>query len=232
MKISWLTKFSLIDYPWKVSCVIFTPWCNMRCKFCHNPEFVLPEEILKNNFYINKEDFLEFLDTRHWLIDWVSICGWEPTLQKWLKSFCKKIKDKWFLVKLDTNWRDPNLIKELIEDKLVDYIAMDIKTSLKKYEIITWVSEDYKNYLKSIDIIKKSDIEHEFRTTVIKWFHKLKDIKDIWKLLAWAKNYYFQNYKPWKILDKDFIWNSFKLEELELFSKCINSNIKNIWIRI
>lgn len=233
MLISWLTKFSLLDYPWKISCIVFTPWCNMRCKFCHNSEFVLPEKIqkLKKNFIL-EEDFFKFLETRKWLLDWVSICWGEPTLQKDLLNFCKKVKKMWFLVKLDTNWRDSSILKKLIYKKLVDYIAMDIKYPLKKYSFLTWVNEDMQVYLYTINIILNSNIDYEFRTTVIKWYHRNKDIEEIVKLISWAKNYYLQNYNWWNTLENNFDWKSFSKEELDEFVMIWKDRVKNIWIRM
>ena len=233
MLISWLNKFTLIDYPWKIACVVFTPGCNLRCKFCHNPEFVIPEEIkkIKHNF-ISENIFFNFLLTRQWLLDWVSICWWEPSLHKDLKDFCKKIKKLWFLVKLDTNWRDPKLIKELIKEKLVDYFAMDVKATFKNYSNLTQVEENFNNYKKSIELIKNSWIDHEFRTTIIKWYHSEKDIKKISGKLIWAKNYFLQNYRPWKTLESNFDWESFTEKELEEMKKLINPEIENIWIRV
>ena len=232
MQISWINKFSLLDYPWKSSCIVFTPWCNLRCSFCHNPEFVLPE-LLKNTLkdLITEKAFFNFLEKRKWLLDWVSICWWEPTMQNDLEDFCKKIKDMWFLVKIDTNWRDPDLLKKLIENKLVDYIAMDVKNPLSKYEKITWMKEGPDKYLSSIKLLINSDIDYEFRTTVVKWIHYQSDIKNITETLTWAKNYYIQNYRKWNTINKNFIWESFTEKELKEFKKIWEKSIKNIWIR-
>lgn len=230
MQISWINKFSMIDYPNKVSCIIFTPWCNLRCGFCHNSEFVLPK-LIKNNTIIREDDLFSFLSSRKWLLDWVSICGWEPTLQKDLALFCKKIKDLWFAVKLDTNWIKPEVIKELIEKKLVDYIAMDIKNPLDNYYSITWVKEQTDNYQKSINIIKNSQVDYEFRTTVIKWIHKEEDIEDIAKFINWTKAYYLQNYRPWDTLQKDFNWQSFTSWELTKLKQIAEKYISNVDIR-
>lgn len=232
MQISWINKFSMIEFPDKVSCVIFTPWCNLRCLFCHNPEFVLPE-LIKNNIesLISEDAFFKFLEKRKWLLDWVSICGWEPTLQKDLPWFCKKLKGMWFAVKLDTNWRYPEVIKDLLEKKLIDYIAMDIKNPFSKYEAITWVKEDTKKYLESIKIILSSGINYEFRTTVIKWVHDIEDIEDIVEIISWAKNYYLQNFRTWNTLKKDFEWKSFSKLELEEFKKIAEKYISKVGIR-
>jgi len=232
MKISWINRFTLIDFPWQTSCIIFTPWCNFRCGFCHNSEFVLPEklkEILKN--LIPEKVIFNFLRERKWLLSWVSICGWEPTIHKDLPEFCKKIKDMWFLVKLDTNGQSPEIIKELLEKKLVDYIAMDIKNEIWKFSESAGIQLNEKPYLESIKIILNSNINYEFRTTVIKWVHNKKIIENITKYISWAKNYYLQNYKWWNPLDPNFIWESFTTNELNEFKNIWKKYIINVWIR-
>ena len=222
----------MIEFPDKVSCVIFTPGCNLRCLFCHNKEFVLPDLIKNNNnSLISENAFFSFLEKRKWLLDWVSICGWEPALQKDLSLFCKKIKDIWFSVKLDTNGRYPKVIKDLLEKKLIDYIAMDIKNPFSKYEAITDVKENINTYIESIKIIMNSSIDYEFRTTVIKWVHSDEDIEDIVKNISWAKKYYLQNFSSGNTLKKDFDWKSFNSKDLEKFKKIAEKYVEKVGIR-
>jgi len=228
MQISWLTKFSLLDFPWKISCIVFTAGCNLRCPFCHNPELVFVEDT-KN--IISEKDFFNFLESRKWFLDWVSICWWEPTVQKDLLKFCEKIKKKWFLVKIDTNWSYPDVIKRLLDKRLVDYIAMDIKNPIEKLNDIVWVKIKIDNFIKSKDLLLKSKIDYEFRTTLIAWIHTTKDIKKMAKFISWAKNYFLQNYKPWNTLKKDFKWKSFSRLELEEFKEICKKYVKNIEIR-
>jgi len=232
MLISWINKFSLIDYPWQISCIIFTPWCNFRCGFCHNSEFVLPEKLkqIQKNL-ISEKAIFNFLEKRKWLLSWISICGWEPTIHKNLPEFCQKIKNMWFLVKLDTNGQSPEMIEELLDKKLVDYIAMDIKNEIWNFSISAWIELDEKPYLESIKLILNSKIDYEFRTTVIKWIHNKKIIENIVKYIKWAKNYYLQNYKSWNTLDKNFKWESFGGSELEEFKKISEKYVENIWVR-
>lgn len=232
MQISWINTFSLIDFPGEVACIIFTPGCNFRCDFCHNSEFVLPEKLklLKWNI-ISKEAIFNFLEKRKWKLSGVSICGWEPTLQNDLIGFCEEIKSMWFKVKLDTNWRDPEKTKELIDRGLVDYIAMDIKNEIWKFSDLAWVNLDEKPYLESIKILLNSNINYEFRTTVIKWIHTEKTIENISKYISWAKAYYLQNYRSWNTLNPDFKWESFLLEDLNNFKKIAWKYINKVWIR-
>ncbi len=232
MLISWITKFSLIDFPGKVSCIIFTPGCNFRCDFCHNPEFVLPEFLKKNlKSLIFEKAFLAFLEKRKGLLEWVSICWGEPTLQKDLYIFCKKIKDMWFLVKLDTNGRDPEVLQKLLDNNLLDYVAMDMKNPFWKLHEIVWVNESEEEYKKSVKILLNSKIAYEFRTTVIKWIHTEEDIENIAKNIEWAQNYFLQNYRSGNTLKKDFTWKSFQMQELEQLKNISKKYVRNIWIR-
>jgi len=232
MLISWINKFSLIDYPWQISCIIFTPGCNFRCEFCHNSEFVLPEKLKQiNKKLIPEKNIFNFLEKRKWLLNWVSICGGEPTIHNNLPEFCKKVKKMWFLVKLDTNGQSPKMIKVLLEKKLIDYIAMDIKNEIWKFSESAWVQLDEKPYLESIKIILNSNIDYEFRTTVIKWVHTKRIIENIAKYIKWAKNYYLQNYKWWNTLNPNFKWESFTWKELEELKNIWKKYLKKIWIR-
>jgi pyruvate formate lyase activating enzyme len=233
MQIAWIQKSTLLDYPGKIATIIFTLWCNFRCHYCHNPEFVLPSKIktLKNDLILENA-FFNFLKKRDWFIDWVVISGWEPTLQKDLYEFIKKIKEMWFLVKLDSNGRDPKILKKLINEKLIDYIAMDIKNPIKKYGNIININFDTKPYKESIKIIIKSWIDHEFRTTVVSGYHNKKDIENIWKLIKWAKAYYIQNYESEINLNPKFIWASFTHKELVEFKNIAKQYVNKCWIRL
>lgn len=222
----------MIEFPGKTSCVIFTLGCNMRCSFCHNAEFVLPEWY-KNNLdkLISQKAIFSFLEKRKWLLDWISICWGEPTLQSNLYEFCQQVKSMWFLVKLDTNGRDPVILQKLLENNLLDYIAMDVKNPIWKFKELTCVDESDENYLQSIQVILNSHINYEFRTTVIKWFHDTKSIEDICKTIAWAKNYYLQNYRPGKTLDPKFRGEKCNNIQLESFKNIAEKYVNNCGIR-
>lgn len=138
MQIAGIQKTTLLDYPGKVATIIFTAGCNFRCRFCHNPEEVLPELIKKEApHFIPEEAFFNFLKQRKRILDAVVICGGEPTLQPDLKNFAKKIKDYNLLVKVDTNGQDVQIIKEMLDEKLLDFVAMDIKSKREDYPNIT-----------------------------------------------------------------------------------------------
>ncbi len=230
MLISGIKKTTLLDYPGKVSCIIFTAGCNLRCQYCHNSEFVLPEKIKLIKDFIPEEIFFNFLKTKIWLLDGVVICWGEPTLQKDLEPFCQKIKDMWFLVKLDTNWQNPDILKKLLEKNLLDYIAMDIKWDYENLENLIW-KYDKQKYFESIKLIKNSDIDSEFRTTLIKNYHSLDDFETVVKQITGAKKYFLQNYKWGNTLQEDFDGKSFLSWELIDFKNIALQYVEKCTIR-
>nr|MDD3720097.1 anaerobic ribonucleoside-triphosphate reductase activating protein [Candidatus Gracilibacteria bacterium] len=232
MLIGAVNKFSLLDFPGETSCIVFTVGCNFRCSYCHNPEFVLPEMIKNTSKNLIPENiFFNFLEKRKNLLTGVSICGGEPTLQKDLYDFCKKVKDMGFKVKLDTNGRDFDIIKNLLDDNLLDYIAMDVKNPLEDYNEITKINDNIENYSKSIEIIMKSKVDYEFRTTVIKGFHTFESLKKIFKLITGAKKYYIQNFRNGDILDRNFEGISFSKAELLNLKEMALQFVKYVEIR-
>ncbi len=199
MKIGGFQKFSLIDYPQKLSAIIFTSSCCFRCFFCYNPELVLPEQI-KKQAKISEKEILDFLEQRKGLLQGIVITGGEPLMHKDIDLFLKKIKKLGYSIKLDTNGFNPELLQELIDKNLIDYIAMDIKGPKEKYEQITGVKINIKKIEKSIEIIKNSGIDYEFRTTLIPGFLNKEDILSIARWIKGAKKYYLQNFKPGKTI--------------------------------
>jgi len=202
MLIGGFQELSLIDYPGKVVATVFLIGCNFRCPYCHNPELVDPSRISKQ-VQIKEKDLFKLLDERKDFLDGVCITGGEPTLQKGLIGFIKKIKKKGFLVKLDTNGSNPDMLKQLIKNKLVDYIAMDIKADLPNYEKASGVKVNLENIKKSIDLILKSETEYEFRITVAPKLIKGRAIDEIGKLLKGAKKFAIQQFRNEKVI-KDF----------------------------
>lgn len=205
MLISGVQKFTMLDYPDRTAAIVFTPGCNMRCKFCHNKEFVLPQEIKKiAGSFVSESSILHFLDTRKGLLDGVVISGGEPTLQKDLRAFIEKVRAKGFLVKLDTNGHRPEVVKELLDAALLDYIAMDVKTLPQNYNDLVGAGDFEKTIPESIEIIKKSGIAYEFRTTMIKEIHTPEIIEEMVGILAGSEKYYIQTFRPKNTLDPTF----------------------------
>lgn len=180
MIIGGLQKVSLIDYPGEVSSVIFTRGCNMRCIYCHNAHLVLPEHYAAP---MDKEDILSFLYSRKHKIKAVVISGGEPTLHRDLPEFIESIKQLGYKIKLDTNGTNPDMLKNLLDKNMLDFVAMDIKAPLEKYPSICGIEVDLRAVVKSIEIIKESGIKYEFRTTILKNIHTKEDIDKI-KLLT------------------------------------------------
>jgi len=200
MKILGFQKQSLIEYPGRISAIVFLGGCNLRCQFCYVPHLVLPEEIEKQK-EISKEEIFSFLKERKNFLEAVAISGGEPTINKDLPNFIKKIKKLGYLVELETNGTNPEMLKYLIEEKLIDYVATDVKhrlDSFEKYKEITgWVltREMFENIKKSVKIFLSGKVDYELRTTIMKEFHKKEDILEICKEIQGAKVYYLQNYQ-------------------------------------
>lgn len=199
MKIGGLQKFSLIDFPKHLSCILFTIGCNFRCPYCHNPELVD-----ETSGEISMIQILEFLSNRKGKIEGVVITGGEPTMHDDLPSFITTIKNMGYMIKLDTNGTNPDMIKHLLEEKLLDYIAMDIKSPIDLYSKNVARAINSGAIRKSIKIIKLSKIDYEFRTTVVKSLLSEKDIEQIGKEISGAKKYYLQKFVSNKILNPQF----------------------------
>lgn len=218
MKIGGLQKTTLIDYPGRPAATIFLCGCNFRCPWCYSRELVLPEEI-KRQPEISEENLFAFLRERRGFLGGIVICGGEPTIHKELPEFIEKIKNLGYLIKLDTNGSNPKILKQLIDEKKIDYAAMDIKLPKDKYQELLGV--DPGNIEESVRIIKSSGVDYEFRTTVIPTIHKKEDIVKIAKWLTPAKKYYLQNFRPEKTIDPEF-------EKLNPFSEEYLLEIKEI----
>ncbi|MDO8529180.1 MAG: anaerobic ribonucleoside-triphosphate reductase activating protein [bacterium] len=194
-------KLTLIDYPGKVAATVFTVGCSFRCPFCHNPELVLSRSSqLATQSSIEKE-FFKFLRKRKEKLEGVCITGGEPTIQPDLIDFIKKIKKRGFLVKLDSNGSRPDVLKKIISGKMIDFIAMDIKNSPRRYNETNGVKTDIERIKLSVEMIMNSGIPYEFRTTVVPGIHREGDFQEISAWIKGAKNYYLQEYREIKILD-------------------------------
>lgn len=199
MKIGGYQKLTLIDYPGKIAATVFTVGCSFRCPFCHNPELVLTSQLaIDENL---EKEFFKFLKTRRDKLEGVCITGGEPTIQVDIVNFIKKIKALGFLVKLDTNGTRPDVLKKLLDLKLLDFVAMDIKNQLKNYDKTTGTKVDKKRIKLSVDLIKNNKVPYEFRTTVVPGIHTEKDFLEIAQWIKGAPAYYLQEYREKKILD-------------------------------
>ncbi|HEX2982644.1 MAG TPA: anaerobic ribonucleoside-triphosphate reductase activating protein [Ignavibacteriales bacterium] len=218
MKIAAIRKLSLIDYPWKISSVIFTQGCNFRCGYCHNPHLVIPSLYSPE---ISEEEALSFLSSRVGKIEGVVISGGEPAMHAGLDEFIKKIRAMNFLVKLDTNGSLPEVVQSLIDDSLLDYIAMDIKAPFDQYPELCGPAADITKIKETISLIKSSGLPHQFRATVVKGIHSIDDIRAMEEIAGEPLK--LQNFK----FTKDHISteftreNEFSTEEFEALSKKI-----------
>lgn len=206
MIIGGLQRTTLIDYPGKLACTVFLAVCNFRCPWCYSAELVLPEKIIKQPRIAEKE-FFSFLKERKGLLEGVVICGGEPTVNKDLPQFIEKIKKLGFLVKLDTNGSNPEMLKDLINKKLVDYVAMDIKAPIdsQTYKKILGEGVELKKIDESVKFLKKSVVDFEFRTTVVNTVHTKQDFLEISKWIGGSNvKYYLQNFRSEKTIDPDF----------------------------
>jgi pyruvate formate lyase activating enzyme len=197
MKIGGFQKVSLIDYPGRISAVVFTQGCNFRCPFCHNPELVDPERF---EGLIPEPEILTFLEKRKGRLDAVVVTGGEPTLQPELIPFIIRLKAMGYRIKLDTNGALPDVLEEMLSRKLLDYVAMDIKAPLERYGEVTKTKTDGQRILKSISLIMGSGVDYEFRTTAVKSLLGPGDLEEIGRLVPGAK--------PTKTLDRNYLSES------------------------
>lgn len=232
MKIGGLQKLTLIDFPGKPAATVFLIGCNFRCPFCQNPELVDPEKSKKQPV-ISQREFFKFLDSRKDFLEGVCITGGEPTIHKELFNFIKKIKQKGFLVKLDTNGDNPEMLEELLDNKLLDFVAMDIKSSPFNYNKTTGKKIDLAKIKKSIELIKNKGIDYEFRITVVPNLVKKKDIEEIAKWLKGIKKFALQQFQNQKVLDKSFEKiKPYSDKIIKDFQKILKKHIKDIEVRL
>lgn len=214
IRIGGLQKLSLIDYPGKLSAVIFTQGCPFRCLYCHNPSLVIPEKFTAP---IGEEELFGFLKSRRGKLEGVVISGGEPALQQGLCEFLSRIKELGFAIKLDTSGILPDVISDLLAKKLLDYIAMDIKAPFSRYEKVTAQGADIGAIRKSIEILKSAAPDYEFRSTLVPSLHSLEDVEEMAKMIEGAKRYVLQNFQPKVTLDPALKQKNFSLEQMELY---------------
>ena len=229
MLIGGLQKFSLIDYPGKICAIIFTQGCNFRCPYCHNPELVDPKQFSP---LLDEKEVFAFLKTRRNRLDAVEVTGGEPTLQKDLLPFLKKIKEMGFLVKLDTNGSHPEIVQKAIDEKIVNYLALDVKAPLEKYQEVTRSMIDPQKIQETINLIMESGLDYEFRTTIVKSMLSPKDILKITQLIQGARFYALQAFIPSKTLDPLFQKEtSYSEEELQKICQQVKPYVKKCVVR-
>lgn len=213
MLISGLQKLTLLDYPGKVACTVFTGGCNFRCPFCHNASLVLPERMAHDS---SEEAVLAFLKKRQGILDGVAVTGGEPLLHKDIDLFLKKVKDLGYKIKLDTNGSFPDRLIQLCKAGLVDRVAMDIKNSPALYEKTVGAKVNMADIERSKDFLLSGTVDYEFRTTTVKGLHTAESIKEAAKWIKGAKEYYLQQFKDsGDILDIECL-GAFDEKEMEL----------------
>ena len=226
MKIGGLQKLTLIDFPNTLACTVFLSGCNFRCPWCYSPELVLPEYI-KLQPEIKEADFFDFLKSKKGLLDGAVICGGEPTIHEELPFFCSKIKNLGYKVKLDTNGSNPEMLEKLFKQKIVDYVAMDVKAPKESYPKTVGFEGASGYYLvdkieKSIALLKNNDVDYEFRTTIVPGVHTQEDIIKIANWIKPAKKYFLQNFRPEKTLDPSFeAYSPFEEKEMYQIKECV-----------
>lgn len=227
MIIDGFQKLTLVDYPKRVAALIFTRGCNFRCSFCQNSPLL---ECSNDKGLFETSEVIKYLEKRKGILDGIVITGGEPLMQSGIKDFIKEVKSLGYLVKLDTNGSFPERLKDLIDEKLIDYVAMDIKNTKKKYENVTKVKINIDNIIKSINIIRESNIEHEFRTTIVKEFHDYKDLEKICEYLGKEEKYYLQNFEDSdNVIDRSL--HGFTKEELLEIKTKLNKKYPNVFVR-
>ncbi len=227
MKICGLMKTTLLDFPGKVACTVFLGGCNLRCHFCHNSALAFEE----NGDFVSGNEFFAFLDRRKGVLDAVCVSGGEPLMHKEVFEFLKKIKNMGFLVKLDTNGCFPEMLERALASGSLDYVAMDIKGCLSAYGRCVGLNNfDTSKIKESIELLKNSNIDHEFRTTVVKGLHSKESLVDIAKLIAGEKRYFLQGFKMSDgVPDKTL--SEFTKEEMENLLKAVREYVPDAELR-
>lgn len=216
MNIAGLQKLSLLDYPGKMSCIVFTQGCNFRCPFCHNA--LLVESGGEN---LSKDSVLEFLSLRKKTLDGVVISGGEPTIQKDLPEFLQEIKSIGYDIKLDTNGSHPDVLKNLVKEKLIDYVAMDIKNGPCEYDIASGTDKFLDKVTLSKEFLLQDTVDYEFRTTLVKGIHTKENLLSLSKWIKGAKRYFLQNYKDSGNILRPFGLGSFDDTQMKEFLELV-----------
>jgi len=228
MVIHGLQKLTLLDYPGHTACTVFTARCNWRCPFCHNASLVLHPD---SQPVIDESEFFSFLEKRRGLLDGVAVTGGEPTLQKDLPEFMQRVKALGFAVKLDTNGTNPAMLRRILDGGLADYVAMDIKAGRDNYPAVTGtLRPGLAAVEESVELLRRSGVEHEFRTTVVRELHSDADFEDIGRWLTGAEHYFLQAFKDsGDILSEGY--GPCSREEMERFRAIVLPHIPSAQLR-
>ena len=226
MKISGLQKLTLLDFPGKMACTVFTYGCNFRCPFCHNALLVTEE----NSDNISEDEFFAFLKKRQGILEGICISGGEPTLQKDLYGFIKKVRALGYAIKLDTNGSNPRLLETLLRENLIDYVAMDIKNSPEKYSLTCGCEVDISAIRESVSLLKESNIDYEFRTTTVREYHNEEDFQSIADWLRGDSRYFLQRFEDSGNLIGDNL-SPFSKDEMTAFADAIKNKMPNVAVR-
>lgn len=229
MLIKGLQKLTLLDFPEKMACTLFTFGCNFRCPFCHNASLVLADRA--DDSIISEEEFFSFLQKRRGMLEGVCISGGEPTLQPDLPDFIRRIRDLGFAVKLDTNGYRPAVLRALIDGGLVDYVAMDVKNSLSRYpETVGIARFDTAPLEESMDLLMENRVPFEFRTTLVRGLHTPESIAEMGKRLAGEERFFLQTFEDSGDLIADGL-SGFDREETEALLAVLCNYVPNAQIR-
>ncbi len=229
IEIKGFMKTSMLDYPGKLSACIFLSKCNFHCPYCHNVELVMDDPRLVP---FEHEKVFSYLKQKKKWIDGVVISGGEPTLHKDLPELCKKIKSLGFAIKLDTNGTNPKMVRQLIDEKLVDYVAIDIKNSKENYDKATSVKTDLKAVDESVKMLIGGTVDYEFRTTIAPEIVTLDDMPKIGEWIKGAKKYYLQQFVPIKTLNESFTEkHPYTHGELHAMKEAVEKYVEFVGIR-
>lgn len=221
-------KLTLLDFPGHVACTLFTAGCDFRCPFCHNASLVTH---IGDSEYFEEEYIIDYLQKRKGILDGVCITGGEPLLHNEIENFINKVKALGYLVKLDTNGYSPDRLMKLVNDGLIDYVAMDIKNSKEKYPLSSGIADlDVSRIEKSVTFLLENRVNYEFRTTVVKELHTLNDIESIAKWISGAPRYFLQNFIDTGDLISDNM-SSVDAQTIKIMQDIASKYVKNVETR-
>lgn len=227
MKFGGMQRLTLLDFPGKMSCIVFTAGCNFRCPYCHNASLVKGR-----GEDIDESEVLKFLQKRRGVLAGVVVSGGEPLLHDGIAEFCRRVKELGYAIKLDTNGTRPDRLKALVKEGLVDFVAMDIKNTPEKYALTAGATEtDIAAVKESVDFLLSGEVDYEFRTTVVGPYFEVKDFEKIGKWISGAKGYALQRFKDSGDLLDDSEVGEYTEENMQLFLSTVKKWVKSATVR-